>query len=154
MSEPYFNGPLAVLARRLIIHSPPDPWSPEIDASVRAIDAIPLCEGCLHPQAPHQWFCPHCNFPTNNHVPLMHYLHVFWIGEILRRGVMGPGKNRPWQNVGFVIFGLGQYSIFAPIYWFWLVRKSMGRPIGQAQRRPLECEPPASSPEPVSDSAG
>jgi hypothetical protein len=143
MSEPQFSGPLAGLFRQLIAHSPPDPWSAEIDAAVKARDAIPLCQDCLHPQAPHQWFCPHCNFPTGDYVPMMPYLQVFWIGEILRRGVTGPGQNTDTQNVGFALFGLGQYSLFAPIYWFWLVSKSLGKPICQARRVPLECDPPS-----------
>lgn len=137
MSEPFFDGPLAVLVRRLVAHSPPDPWSPEIDAAVRAHDAVPLCPECLHPQEPAPRFCPHCQYPTGDFVPLMPLEQVYCVGEVLRRGVRGPGRNNLSQNVGFFLITICQYSILGVAYVFWLVAKAVGSPLDETRRRPL-----------------
>jgi hypothetical protein len=122
----------------------PDPWPAEIDAAVKDATAEPLCINCLYPQAPHQWFCPHCNYPTGDCVPLMHYLQIFPMGELLRRGVMGPPERRAGVQFFLIVFSTTQYALFAPVYWYWMARRASGRPIGFEVRRDL--------PEEISDS--
>jgi hypothetical protein len=152
MSEPSFNGPLAHLLRNVARHSPPDPWPAEIEAAVRSQDAVPLCPDCLHPQAPRQEFCPHCNFPTGDYVPFQPFPQTLWIGEFLRRGVTGPGRNSFFQNLGFVIFSASQYAVFAPIYWYWLVSKALDEPLVKGQRQPLEFDDAPAVPTDAGDS--
>jgi hypothetical protein len=118
---------------------PPDPWPEEVDLSVRAPDAIPLCIDCLYPQEGRPWFCPHCRYPTGEFVTMMPYLRIFSVGEILRRGVVGPPEKGLALKAGFVLLS-AQYSLFAPVYWYWMVRKSRGRPICYAQRKDLTFE--------------
>lgn len=135
--EPYFNGPLAHWIRREYarVHRP-NPWSPEIEAAVRERTAVPLCHNCLHPQEGHRWLCSHCGFPCGEYVVLMPYLSNFVIGEVLRQGVMGSPERRPGVQLFLVLFSLLQYTIFAPFYWFWMVRRALGKPICVERREP------------------
>jgi hypothetical protein len=114
-----------------------DPWPAEIDQEVRRPDAVPLCINCLCPQGPHAHFCPHCAFPTGDRVALMHYLAVFVVGELLRQGVTGRPEGRRPVQVFLIFLGLVQYSVFAPLYWYWLWRRACGRPICDGVRPPL-----------------
>lgn len=131
MDTSRFNGPLANWLRRVA----PDPWPPEIGATVNEKSAVPLCLNCLFPQGPHAWFCPACGFPTGDYVVLMPYLQNFVVGEVLRRGVMGPPERRPGVKWFLVIYSIFQYAIFAPAYWYWMRRRASGKPIG-TERRP------------------
>ena len=131
---------IIVLIRRFRASAPPDPWSSEIDQAVKARDAIPVCSNCLYPQAGHRWFCPHCAFPTGDYVTSMPYLQIFAIGEVLRRGVIGLPERGFARKAFFVIFSASEYLAFAPIYWFWMVRKAHGKPICQARRDELKFE--------------
>lgn len=143
MSEPHFNGPLARLIRSQFAGYP-DPWPAEIDAAVKGEGAVPLCFNCLYPQeeATSSWRCPHCRFPIGEYVPMNPYLQLFLIGEVLRQGVMGPPERRVGVQAFLVVFSLGQYAVFAPIYWFWMIRRAQGKPICTENRREIAFEEP------------
>lgn len=112
-----------------------DPWPAEIDAAVRAPGAQPLCINCLYPhEGPHQWFCPHCKYATGDRVPLMSYLYIYPMAEMMRRGVMGSPERRVGTQVFLAAAALVQYSFFAPVYWFWMFRRARGRPICHERR--------------------
>jgi len=121
--------------RRVASRTAPDPWPREVDVGVRDPTAIPLCVNCTYPQEGHCWFCPYCGFPSGEYVATMPYLYIFALGESLRRGVTGPPERNAGQSVFLVMFSACQYTIFAPFYWYWMVRKSNGRPICRAWRR-------------------
>jgi hypothetical protein len=125
--------------REIASKIPPDPWSQEVDLAVRAKDAIPVCINCLYPQQGHRWFCPHCGFPVGEYNTAMPYLQIFSLGELLRRGVVGPPEKGFTLKLGFFLYSF-EYALLAPIYWFWLVRKACGKPICQAQRKELPFE--------------
>jgi len=135
-----WEGPLARLVRSIGSVKSPDPWPKEIDDAVRAPEAVPLCIHCLHPQAEHQWFCPHCGCATGEFVPYMPYLQNFMVGELLRKGVLGPPEHRKGVMVFLVVFATAEYAVFAPWYWFWLIRKAQGHPICAETRKDLELE--------------
>lgn len=138
MSERIFNGPLAKLLRECFApHPTPDPWPEELDQAVRSREAVPICTNCLHPQPAHRWFCPYCHFPTGEYVHLMPYLYVFTWGELLRRGVFGPPEKGAFRKWGLVIYSSYNYSIFAPLYWYWMYRKSAGKPISNLHKPDL-----------------
>ena len=132
-----YEGPLARLIRDLWSHVPPDPWPQEIDAAVRLPEAVPLCIDCLYPQEAHRWFCPHCGEPTGDQVALMPYLQVFVMGELFRNGVMGPPERRKGVVFFLFVYSAAQYGLFAPLYWFWMLRKAQGEPICHELRRDL-----------------
>jgi hypothetical protein len=129
-----FTGLLAWRIREIASHARADPWPPEADIAARARDAVPLCVNCLCPQEGHPWFCPHCGFPAGEYVTTMPYLQVFALGELFRRGVIGPPEKGFVQKVFFVLSSAGEYFLFAPLYWFWMARKASGKPICQAKR--------------------
>jgi hypothetical protein len=120
--------------RRVASRSAPDPWPWDIELAIKARVAVPLCTNCVYRQVVRQWFCPRCGFPAGEFVTTMPYLHIFALGESMRRGVMGPPEKGFVRALFLVLFSTCQYGIFAPIYWFWMVRKARGRPIGAYSR--------------------
>lgn len=143
-----FEGPLAQLIRSFIPAATPDPWPHEIDLAVRSPEAIPLCISCLFPQEGRPWFCPHCGFPAGEFVAAMPYLHIFPTGEILRRGVMGSPDTGFLPATGFAFLSATQYGPFVPVYWFWMARKALGKPICQLRRVDLGFEDSPGEPGP------
>ena len=123
--------------------APPDPWPQEVDVAVKAREAVPVCVNCLHPQEGHRWFCPNCAYPSGDYVTLMPYLQVFAVGEVLRRGVIGPPEKGFGRKMFLVIYSASEYAVFAPVYWFWMWRKARGKPICRAQKTELNFEEPA-----------
>lgn len=134
-----FNGPLANALRRWL-RPAPDPWSAEIEHSVRDPSAVPLCVNWLFPQGPHAWFCPCCGYPTGDYVVLMPYLQNFVVGEFFRRGVMGPPERRRGVQLFLAIYSTCQYGFFAPVYWYWMVCRALGKPIAIGHRPELVLE--------------
>ncbi len=95
----------------------PNPWSYELDAAVRALDAIPVCHRCTTPCELPVWFCPACGAaigPYNNILP---FIQIFSIGEVLRSGVGPEAHFTPFRTVAYVALGLTQYGFFAPLYF-------------------------------------
>ncbi len=120
---------LFVAVRRLASRRGADPWTGELDASVRRSDAVPVCINCLFPQTERPWFCPNCSFPAGDYVTLMPFVQNFALGEAFRRGVSGPPETR-WRARALAWLASAMvYRPFAPIYWFWLVRRQAGRPL-------------------------
>jgi hypothetical protein len=137
-NDPYLNGPLAAWLLSAVPGGHRDPWPPEFDQAVKDPKAVPLCINCLFPQGPDGWFCPHCGYPTGDYVAMMPYLQIFVVGELFRQGVMGPPVRHGGVQLFLVVFSLSQYGFFAPIYWYWMVRRAGGKPI--CQRLPTDFE--------------
>ncbi|NQU09574.1 hypothetical protein HQ590_02190 [bacterium] len=119
---------LALLIRWLTralarIQPRPNPWGPEIDETLAQPDATPVCHRCFTPQPELPgWFCPCCGGaigPDNN---WMAYLQIFSIGEVLSTGTFHRFRVNGWTLTGFLLLSIGQYQVFAPVYWFWLCR--------------------------------
>lgn len=135
MSDRIFNGPLAELLRAAVPPGMPDPWDASLDASVRARDAVPLCLSCLRPQDGHYWFCPNCGFPAGNYAATMPFVYVYLEGEFWRRGVSGPPERGIGRHIFLTLYSAAAYGLFAPVYWFWMIRKAKGRPICEVWRK-------------------
>lgn len=96
---------------------PPDPWPVDLDRAVRSSDAVAVCPRCFTPVTPFHWFCPECACAVGGHNNWMSYLHIFSIGEVLRSGV-GPHARFTVLTVpGYLVVGLAEYSLFAPLYY-------------------------------------
>ncbi len=105
----------------------PDPWGPEVEREVQDAEARELCHRCLTPQPERGWFCEHCGAsigPYNNYMP---YVDVFAQGEVLRAGTRDHLRPSFFIILGYVIVSLAMYSIFAPIYLFFVIRHLHGQ---------------------------
>ena len=100
----------------------PEPWSAEVEASLQAQDATPICHRCLTPHSDEAWFCAHCGSAVGTYNNLMPYVQIFSAGEVLRNGATDKMRANPLTIGGYLLYSLGQYLILAPIYWFFLFR--------------------------------
>lgn len=64
-------------------------------------------------------------------------LQVFVLGETMRRGVMGRPESRIGVQLFLIVFSLVEYTVFAPVYWYWMFRRWRGKPICAEQAAPL-----------------
>jgi len=100
----------------------PDPWDRDVAESLESETSEPLCYHCLAPQKDVRWFCQECGAavgPYNNYDP---YAQIFSQGQLLRTGVLDRIPRRPVVIIGYIILPLTHFFIFAPIYWFFLIR--------------------------------
>jgi len=81
----------------------------------------------------------------------MPYIGNFVEGEFFRRGVSGPPEPGFLRHLFLVIYATVTYWFFAPVYWYWMIRKAQGRPICAQFRR--EYTPADSAPEPPEPAA-
>ena len=118
-------GELLVARLRAFLQKPPydEPWPKEIDDAVRSRDAAMICHHCLTPQTCRAWFCPECGAVVGPYNNSMHYLQIFSLGEVLRSGVGPEARFTKLTVIGYVVLGLEQYSIFAPFYFFRIIRR-------------------------------
>lgn len=100
----------------------PDPWDESIAAGMEQENSHALCCRCLEPVPEGQHFCEHCGLPSEPCTNLSPYLYVFSLGDALRTGSFGRFTPKPLAIVGFLLFSLAEYTVFAPIYWFFLLR--------------------------------
>lgn len=52
----------------------------------------------------------------------------------------GPPDPSFFRQLFHVLFSVQYYSVFAPLYWFWMWRKADGRPIAIPHRPDLPLE--------------
>lgn len=118
----------------------PDPWPADVDAAVRASDAIPVCHHCATPYELPVWFCPVCGTavgPYNNVLP---YIYIFSIGEGLRSGVGPHAHFTRFRTMAYISIGLTEYLVFAPLYFFRLYRN-------HRRLKTIQNEEPSDSPD-------
>ena len=100
----------------------PDPWGKEIEDALHRDDAVALCHHCLAEQPEGVHFCPECETATGACTNLLPFDYLFTLGETLRIGSCGRFRVTPITVTGFFIISLVQYAIFAPVYWYFLLR--------------------------------
>jgi hypothetical protein len=100
----------------------PNPWGEEIEASLQAEDATPICHRCLTPHSNAAWFCEHCGSAVGTYNNLMPFVYVFSQGEVFRNGVTDKLRASPFLITGYLLSSLVNYSIFAPLYWFFFFK--------------------------------
>jgi hypothetical protein len=100
----------------------PSPWGSDVEEAMRSPDARPLCFRCLEPLEGGPAFCPQCGAATGEYTNWSPYLYLFTVGDILRQGTSGRFRVRPLTVAGFLLFSLLEYTVFAPVYWFLLLR--------------------------------
>ena len=117
----------------------PDPWDESVAAGLEQADSQALCCRCLEPVSEGRHFCEHCGLPFDPCTNLSPYLYVFSLGDALRTGSFGRFATRPLAVAGYLSLGFCEYVVFAPIYWFFLLRNIHRLDSGKAT------EPPANS---------
>jgi len=120
----------------------PDPWSDEVAAEVAKDDAVPLCHRCLAPHDSHVDFCPDCGAPVGPYTNWLPYPYLFSIGHTLRIGASGDFRRSPLTIAGFFCLGIAEYALFAPVYWFMLLKGLSAH----GQSSPLSEPPPQDAP--------
>ncbi len=123
----------------------PDPWSEEVAAEIAKDDAVPLCHRCLAPHDSQVDFCPDCGAPVGPYTNWLPYPYLFSIGHTLRIGASGDFRRSPLTIAGFLLLGMVEYALFAPVYWFMLLK-------GLSVR--CQSEPPSDLPPQDAPSAG
>ena len=134
------------LIRWLLSGTPlPDPWSDEVAAEIAKDDAVPLCHRCLAPHESSVDFCPDCGAPVGPYTNLLPYPYLFSIGHTLRIGASGDFRRSPLTIAGFFCLGIVEYALFAPVYWFILLKGLSSH----GQSEPPSDPPPGESPSAV-----
>jgi hypothetical protein len=95
----------------------PDPWDETITAEMEKPEATPLCHRCLQPHSDSADFCSECGAPVGQYTNWLPFPQLFSIGHVLRTGTSGEFKRTPVTILGFILFSLAEYTLFAPIYW-------------------------------------
>ena len=101
----------------------PDPWDAEIAAKLEDANMQVLCHRCLVPNEPLADFCENCGAPVGKYTNYLPFPQVFSIGHALRVGTEGEYKRSPMAVLGYFLLALGEYTVFAPVYWYWLLRR-------------------------------
>jgi hypothetical protein len=101
----------------------PDPWDAETTAKLEDANTSVLCHHCLVPNEPLADFCENCGAPVGKYTNYLPFPQVFSIGHALRVGTAGEYKRSPIAVLGYFLLALGEYTVFAPVYWFWLLRR-------------------------------
>jgi hypothetical protein len=100
----------------------PNPWDEETEARIQQADATPLCTRCLEPQDPGVKFCRNCGLPVDSLVPFSPYLYAFALGDVLATGTTRNFKVNWLTMTGYLLLSFASYAVFAPFYWFFLLR--------------------------------
>ena len=117
--------------------STPNPWSVEIEESMQQADATPICHRCLTSHQTDAQFCEHCGSAVGTYNNWMPYVYIFSQGEVLRNGVTDKLRASPLTIIGYLIYSLANYFIFAPIYWFFFF-KNLKRLKQEKLKEPIE----------------
>ena len=100
----------------------PNPWDEKTEESLNQPDAVPLCRRCLESHDPDARYCSNCGLPVDSMVPLSPFHQAFALGDVL---LTGTQRRFPvnWLTItGFILLSMIQYLVFAPFYWFLLLR--------------------------------
>ena len=135
------SGIYIFIKRLFSIPPTPDPWDLEITLELAKGDVTPLCHHCLTPHHPDADFCSNCGAAVGAYTNLMPFPYLFSIGHALRIGTGEHFKKSPLTIFGFVLFGIAQYTLFAPVYWFKLLVNLRDRPVPDGPNSPLFSQP-------------
>lgn len=106
----------------------PDPWDADTAAALNDDSARPICHRCLSENDPEADFCAHCGATIGQYTNWLPYPYIFSLGHTLRIGSSGEYRRSPWLVLGFILLSAGEYVLFAPIYWFMLLRGLLHKP--------------------------
>ena len=131
---------------RWILSGPvrPDPWDESITAQMQLPDATALCHRCVTPHLDHEHFCPNCGAAVGDYNNVLPFEQVFSEGEVFRHGTTEKLRATPLVIGGYFLLSAAAYTLFAPFYWFLLLRNLSRQSIVPIRSG----EQPGSSPSP------
>ena len=100
----------------------PDPWDAIITEQLQDPASVPVCHHCFTPQEHDRWFCPECGRAVGPHNNLMPFISIFSVGEVARSAAYDHLRPTPLIIIGYTVFGVYEYVVFAPLFWFWFAR--------------------------------
>lgn len=106
----------------------PNPWDEDTEARLHEPEAVLLCPRCLEPEREGVQFCRDCGFAVGPYVTWSPYLYIFVLGDLLRTGVDRPFRVKSTTVCFLLLVSLFEYFIFAPVYWFFLIRNIRRQP--------------------------
>jgi len=106
----------------------PNPWDEDTEARLHEPDAVLLCPRCLEPEREGVQFCHDCGFPVGPYVAWSPYLYIFALGDLLRTGVDRPFRVKGTTVCFLLALSFLEYLVFAPVYWFLLLRNIRRQP--------------------------
>jgi hypothetical protein len=118
----------------------PEPWGAEVEASVQADDATPICHRCLTPHSELAWFCEHCGGAVGTYNNLMPFVCVFSQGEVFRNGVSDKLRASPLIITGYLLYSLVSYAVFAPLFWFFFFKNLRRLKVESPDESPVAVE--------------
>jgi hypothetical protein len=126
-----FSGPLT-----------PDPWGPALTEAVDLAESEPVCHRCLTEHSNLAHFCPNCGAAVGDYNNVMPFEHVFSEGEVFRNGTTLKTPPTFLRVTGYFVLSLGSYFVFAPIYWFFLLKNFSRSAALQTTDPPAPSSPP------------
>jgi hypothetical protein len=112
-----------------------DPWGEAVATQIEAPDSAPVCHRCFIEHSDYAHFCPQCGAAVGDFNNLMPYEYVFSEGEVLRNGTALNTRRSIPVIVGYLLLSLAAYAIFAPVYWYFLLRNFF-----RGEREPVTLE--------------
>ena len=100
----------------------PDPWDSEYARKMEDPSTPQTCHHCSTPQPPGAWFCEHCGSAVGDYNNWMPFICNFSQGEVLRNGMTDKFRVSPLTIIGYLFYSLGNYFVFAPIYWIFFFK--------------------------------
>jgi hypothetical protein len=115
---------LIIFFLRWVLAGPakPDPWDESISAQLQSPDATARCHRCVTPHADHLHFCPNCGVAVGDYNNLLPFEQLFSEGEVFRNGTTQRLRPTPLLIAGYILLSAAAYTLFAPFYWFFLLR--------------------------------
>lgn len=110
----------------------PDPWDAQTAAALADDSARPLCHRCLTENDSNADFCGNCGATIGQYTNWMPYPYIFSLGHTLRIGTAGEFRQSRWLVFGFMLLAAAEYVVFAPVYWFLLLRNLHRKRVRQA----------------------
>ncbi|HWW00167.1 MAG TPA: hypothetical protein VNZ64_10770 [Candidatus Acidoferrum sp.] len=126
----FLSGPGIYAFVRWLLDGPrsADPWDKEVERGLESDEAVPLCHRCLTPHSPTADFCPQCGATVGQYTNWLPYSYIFSVGDTLRLGTAGQFHRTTLTVLGFILFALAKYAVFAPLYWILLFQRRSSRP--------------------------
>ena len=111
-------------AVRWLLRGPvrPDPWDEQIAAQIARDETTALCHRCLCPHDSSIDFCPECGAAVGQYTNWLPFPYLFSLGHTLRIGTTGEFRHSRLIICGFMLLGLAEYMMLAPVYWLMFFR--------------------------------